>query len=1217
MLPVLLLTAVVIVILKPSPNNLRSASEEIQQRVSEIENSFNNLSQNDTLYKDLEKFNTESQALQLAENQGIAIFYYHFDSLLFWTDHHTFLPSSPGALPNGTSFLKLKNGWYVVIKHTVQKSGKVMIGAAPIKWQYPFENHFLKNAFSAPLKLTEDIELSVQKLPGSVPIYNQHSDILFYIYRLEHKDGTQINFALLLAQVMLLIIAFYYIHYFAVRIVHKKGFARGFIYLFISAGVIRAVLLILGQPSEFYHLELFQPKHYASSVFSKSLGDLFINSSILIWMVLFAAFYRSDSENRKPVSSLKAIASVVTIFLLTAGLLWIFKSLVIDSVISFEVYNILSLSPFSLLGLLSLSLLLMGHLIISKYLIHILRTSETRWGIVVGVIIFCGIAFALSAVYSSYWQAIIFTALWCTFYILAIYRLMESSSGYSVKNLLIIISLYSLLSAYLIENFYEHHERTYRKYFASKLVSERDFIAEFLFNDIYTRLEQDTFLRNYFANPITPKKEITDRLNSVYFSGYLNKYEIMAFAKNRSGLLLRNSDTTRIDYLLPSNLLGADSTDRLFYTSDSSKNFSYFSYIPYYEDTVLIGTLVIQLNPKNYYGQNVYPELLLGNNVSNLPNNRRYNYAIYHREQLVSQHGEYPYPYFWNKAFVFSGLPYQYIDVGDWEHIIYQFGSDTKVIVTEHQEGLFEPIATFSYLFTFYFLMAILVLGLFNLLNRSEVTQERFSFFYVSFRTRINYSILLITVASFVIITLVTISFLKKQYDNNYSDRLLRKEKVIHSSIEYFLRQHEQATLLLSDDNFRNTLNFEITRQAEMNDIDVNIYSPDGDLIVASQPAIYDHGLVSRKMNPHAFFLLSSEKAAQTTEEENIGSLGYLATYAPIRDLAGKTIAYLGIPYFTRSKNIYEDVSSFLVALMNAYVFLLICAALVAYFISNSITKPLTIISEKLRQLNLTKKNEPIQWNSRDEIGVLVKEYNKMISELENSAQELAKGEREIAWREMAKQIAHEIKNPLTPMKLSIQYLQRAIDSGDPNIAQLSRKVARTLEEQIENLSSIASAFSSFAKMPKTQNELINLNELLQSISDLFGREEKTFITFSTDSKSPVVFADKNQLVSVFNNLIKNALQSIPETRIGFVDIHVKEEDGWVVITVSDNGQGIPHELYEKVFVPNFTTKSSGTGLGLAITKQIIDGTGGRIWFESSENIGTTFYIRLRMKIEL
>ena len=467
-------------------------------------------------------------------------------------------------------------------------------------------------------------------------------------------------------------------------------------------------------------------------------------------------------------------------------------------------------------------------------------------------------------------------------------------------------------------------------------------------------------------------------------------------------------------------------------------------------------------------------------------------------------------------------------------------------------------------------------------------------------------------IISFVIIGFITIGFFSKQYNNFYTDRLLRKEKVLHASLEFFISQNAPANDSVLSDRLVNTLNFEVARLAEINDIDINLYDNEGTLAVASQPSIYDKGLISKKMNPDAYFDLVSTKGAQVTEQESIGELKYLATYAPVRNARGATLTYLGIPYFERSKNVSDEVSSFLVALMNVYVFLLICAAILAYFISNSITRPLTIISEKLRILNLNKRNEPIEWKSKDEIGVLIGEYNKMIKELEQSAHKLARSERESAWREMAKQIAHEIKNPLTPMKLSIQYLQRAIDAGDSNIAELARKVTRTLEEQIENLASIATAFSSFAKMPKAQNEIINLNDLLKSISDLFNREEKTTVTFTTEANTPSVFADKNQLVSVFNNLVKNAIQSIPANRTGFVDVHIKEKDGWVIVSVSDNGSGIPRNHYERVFAPNFTTKSSGTGLGLAISKQIIEGAGGEIWFESKENIGTAFFVRLR-----
>jgi signal transduction histidine kinase len=858
------------------------------------------------------------------------------------------------------------------------------------------------------------------------------------------------------------------------------------------------------------------------------------------------------------------------------------------------------------------ALLLASHFLLVKYVVTQLHSIQANTMLVVGLSVIGGLVSALFAIHSNFYHIILFASVWAPFCIIVLFFILKTDAPPTVRELIIYIALYSILSVFLIENLYERKERNQRMFFASRLVTERDFVAEFMFNDIAQRISGDPFIRNFFNSPISPRREVTARLSSLYLSGYFNKYELKVYAFDKHDLPIKNHDTLSLSYFNDKVKSDSFKYNTLYYINDTVQSYSYYSFIRFTDDSAYAGTLVLHLIPKVYYGQNVYPELLLGENVTLLEGESKYNYAIYKRDKLIIQHGDFPYTYYWSKDYNFEGKQYVFIDAGDWEHIIYRFSNDMKVIVTEKHEGLFEPVATFSYLFSFYFLAAVCMLLFARLfLGKTPLTQV-LEGFTISFRTRINYSMLLMIVISFIIIGFITISFFSRQYDNFYSDRLLRKEKVLHASLEYFIQQNITGDENLLSDRLSNALNFEVARLSEINDIDINLYDKQGNLEVASQPGIYDKGLVSKKMNPDAYFELVNSKGAQVTEQENVGGLKYLATYAPIRDSKGDAIAYLGIPYFERSKNINDEVSSFLVALMNVYVFLLICAAILAYFISNSITRPLTIISEKLRILNLNKKNEPIEWKSKDEIGVLIGEYNKMINELEQSAYKLARSERESAWREMAKQIAHEIKNPLTPMKLSIQYLQRAIDDGHPNINELAKKVTRTLEEQIENLSSIATAFSSFAKMPKPQNEIIDMNSLLKSIADLFNREEKATITFTTDSAEPLVFADKNQLVSVFNNLVKNAIQSIPENRTGFIDIHIKEDGEWIMASVHDNGSGIPKDLYEKVFVPNFTTKSSGTGLGLAISKQIIEGAGGQIWFESAENVGTSFFVKLK-----
>ena len=234
-----------------------------------------------------------------------------------------------------------------------------------------------------------------------------------------------------------------------------------------------------------------------------------------------------------------------------------------------------------------------------------------------------------------------------------------------------------------------------------------------------------------------------------------------------------------------------------------------------------------------------------------------------------------------------------------------------------------------------------------------------------------------------------------------------------------------------------------------------------------------------------------------------------------------------------------------------------------------------------------------------------------MILQIESSASILAQSERESAWREMARQIAHEIKNPLTPMKLGIQHLQRALIEKPEEANELAAKVSKTMIEQIENLAEIATAFSSFAKMPTANKEEVNLIEILQNVMHLFNQNNTTNIFFKQKIDQAIIYADKNQLLSVFNNLIKNAQQATEETDNAKIELFLEESDDYYKIDVVDNGVGIPEDQIHKVFVPNFTTKSSGTGLGLAISKQIIENNKGQISFKSVENKGTTFTVLL------
>jgi len=391
---------------------------------------------------------------------------------------------------------------------------------------------------------------------------------------------------------------------------------------------------------------------------------------------------------------------------------------------------------------------------------------------------------------------------------------------------------------------------------------------------------------------------------------------------------------------------------------------------------------------------------------------------------------------------------------------------------------------------------------------------------------------------------------------------------------------------------------------------DINLYDLKGTLIATSREEIFEKGLLSQKMNPDAFNYLQNFKKSLYIHHESIGEYNYLSAYVPFRNADNKLIAFLNLPYFARQDELTNEISTFLVAFINIYVILIAIAIFVALIIANYITKPVQLIKTKIRKLKLGGTNEKIEYTKNDEIGSLIAEYNRMVDELERSAELLAKSERESAWREMAKQIAHEIKNPLTPMKLSVQFLQKAWDEKTPDWDKRLKKFTQTIIEQIDSLSIIASEFSNFAKMPKSKFEKVDITEMINKTIDLF--KESTTIDFIFYFENPhYVWADKEQMIRVFNNLTKNSIHAISDPDKGKIEITIETEDDFHIIRFADNGKGIPKEQRDKVFYPSFTTKSGGMGLGLAMVKNIVQNAGGEVTFDSEENKGTTFIILL------
>jgi nitrogen fixation/metabolism regulation signal transduction histidine kinase len=281
-----------------------------------------------------------------------------------------------------------------------------------------------------------------------------------------------------------------------------------------------------------------------------------------------------------------------------------------------------------------------------------------------------------------------------------------------------------------------------------------------------------------------------------------------------------------------------------------------------------------------------------------------------------------------------------------------------------------------------------------------------------------------------------------------------------------------------------------------------------------------------------------------------------------------------------------------------------------AFYLSRYITRSLATIAHHLSETSLTEKNKKIDLVSNSsEIDRLIESYNKMIDELEESANKLAQSEREGAWREMAKQVAHEIKNPLTPMRLTVQSFEMRFNPEDPNIKQKVTDLSKTLIQQIDTMSAVATAFSNFASMPAQQNETLNVIDVINLTLEIFN---ENYIEYYPSTKEIITKIDRTQLIRIVTNLVKNAIQAIPEEQENKkIIVSITKETNHAIIKVQDNGKGIAEEDFERVFEPKFTTKTSGMGLGLAIIKNIIENYNGSITFESKLNKGTTFKVIL------
>ena len=1201
----------------------------IQEDIIESEKDFNELTNDTALIAELisRKYSETTLNQVVDTRKGYAFFIYERDSsnanLLFWNTQTTLPPFNLMEETNASRMVRLENGLYVSTSKSVTlNDGKrySIEALIPVMRKYFVEIENLKTEFVNHPEARKRVDISFT--PTNHPIKSNYGNILFYLQVIseEERQASWISLLLMIGALALGALLFNNIAHALYR---KYGLPAGTVFLIISVSVLRAITYVFPEIFLFRHFPLFDPAIYSSSVVLSSLGDLLVNSLLVLWMITFV---HRRLDNR-PVTGIKyeflqwALVSIALLVLVLTSFLFgdIVQSLVSDGQISFNVTNFSSLTVYSFIGFLILAIIALDFFFISQVILTTIKKIQYPglfWLMVIssvlGLII---LTFEKSALRT---ELNLYVLLWLLFYLAimqkSIFERLNFRLNISEMLFWLFIFSFSLAGVIIFENRKIEFEQRVR--FAEKLSEQADPSSEKLLSIALTYLDNDFFAPNFERFKFQPANRfLKDSIINKNFSAYLNKFDTKIYTFDERQVPLYNEVSISYDTLNTIfNIQGKKTniTDLRYF----EKSFDKFTYL--FRRTVtdsvgeVLGYFFVISEPKRYKSDALIPELFKQTKEPVPEYSPDYAYAIYNKFDLINHYNDYPF----STQLTLDMIPRQEYERryrNEFEELWFRKDDNKVVVIVKKDNSFIEGITLFSWIFsTFLLLLAIYRVSILLIRSRMKVNSLR-QYWQLSIRSQIHSTIILVTLLSFVVIGVATILFFINRYDRSNEDRLSRTIQIMVKEVQNKISQNYDLSdpMLLFESSASAELERLMQDIADIHGTDVNLYDTSGDLRVSSNPFVYNKGVLSAKMNPKAFYHLNNLSAVQYLTEENMGAVKYFSIYCPVRNDQGVAYAFLNIPFFSTQVELKQEISNFLVTIINLNAFIFLIAGAIALFITNRITSSFTIIGQKMRDINLQKTNQEIQWKRNDEIGELVKEYNKMLHKLDESAEIMAKTEREGAWRQMARQVAHEIKNPLTPMKLSIQYLQKAIDNNSVDVKVMTANVARTLIEQIDHLSKIASDFSQFANIGNPRNEVFDLHDLIYSLSSLYESTENLDFTWNPVPQRVMVYADKTQLNRLFTNLFQNAIEAGEYIDDKVIKIEEKLTEDHIIVSVQDNGSGIPVSMRDKIFTPNFTTKSSGTGLGLAMSKSIAEQAHGDIWFETEEGIGTTFFVKL------
>lgn len=1150
-------------------------------------------------------------ALEAGDSSLVDTDRYHFyllsgDRLLLWSDNVLIPPLRLMRETQDTRLIKVSGADYIIRRWSLPGDAH-LVGQIPLARQYTIRNDYLNPEWNRRIFPRANISILEPGASIGTPVCVS-DDCYFRISILPDEPGANEHSRGMAIACIALGIGFLF--FFLWRSTERLGRTHpdaAFALLLAGTWLIRFAMTQLDFPGMFIRFDLFDPQYFASSDLNRSLGDLLLNVIALfsVCYYLFRNYYRFRS-----VRFLVARVALRPMLALGAGVLFFF-SLLFPSVLIQTIYNnsgiVLDIAQslhFDALRVTAQVALILSWVcafMVAHVCMRLLITASPRYAVpiylIAGAVLFTIINEVSGQLYRP--TLLIGIAYFLVVYVTGFYRRLRRVSYATFTYLFIVMVALAIASTVTIHEFTRKEKIENQFRFASNYLIDRDYFAEYLLQDAARKIAADAFIQSRIASPFLSKEAIRQKVRQVFLPSYFNKYDVEILLFGPGGTPLNNRTPVTFQELLTTyDADGAAPREGVYYASNPASDITqrYLVVSEIARSGIPIGHVVLELLLKKIIPENVYPELLIDNRYQQYYRTHDISYAVYGRGLLYSS-GNFNYERMFRREYLGDpDIHLRGIVLGDHVHVAVEDGNNRVAVVSSPVAPPNFILANFSFLLVLglsVLLVFVLIQGLITLISGSTLF----------FSARIQLMLHLAFFIPLFVVSATTLRLTSQASQEQLNSEYLGKSRSFGTQLEVMLTQY-------TDPEERDALNFEnqLADLARMFNLDANVYDPEGHLLASSQPAIFTNGLASPYSDDDAVRRIRQGEN-QMIITERVGSLEYNVSYVSLKSpVTGTLIGILGVPFFQSQASLEKIQIRVLANILNVFAVVFIALIVLSYVVSEWLTFPLHFITRSLSRTSLTKTNQPLRWDARDEIGMMVKEYNQMLYKLSESKAELEQSQRERAWREIAQQVAHEIKNPLTPMKLTLQQLERQLKNGD-DVQEKIPKALDSLMSQVDTLNEIASSFSTFAKMPVPDIQRVELVGLIKRIVDLHGQSGA--ITFRHPQGDVEVLGDPQLLGRVFSNIILNAFQAArPGTPIR-VDISLERvEDVWR-ISFRDNGKGIDPKVADRVFVPHFSTKRSGSGLGMAISRQGIEQMNGSIRFTSRPGEGTTFFVEL------